>query len=130
MRRAWDWEAWPKEEHRAAGQPKEYCQKLQDMLTGTPQRWRRRERWRVAIKKGRRQYKQLKLGALGGELAIETVCKPIEEVGGMTEEELKRWKHRKTSKKPVKGRGGKMKGETTAAKPVDTATAGFGGLPA
>jgi hypothetical protein len=76
----------------------------------------------MAIKKGREQYKQLKLGALGGELAIKTMCKPIEEVEGMTEEELKRWKHRKTSKKPVKGRGGKMKGGKTAAKPVDRAT--------
>jgi hypothetical protein len=29
---------------------------------------------RVTVKKGREQYKQLKLGALDGELAIETVC--------------------------------------------------------
>ncbi len=53
------------------------------------------ERWtagvRAALKKGREQYKQLKLGALGGKMAIETVCEPIEEVDGM-EEELKRWK--------------------------------------
>jgi hypothetical protein len=94
---------------------------------------------RAAIKKGREQYKQLKLGALGGELAIETVCEPIEEVEGMTEEELKRWK---AFKKQAKGGSGKMKSGNAGAKQATTATAagegfgeqqaegGFGGLQA
>jgi hypothetical protein len=136
-KRAREWEAWPKSEeyqrlqHRAAGQTEEFCQKLEDVLTAPPPATlaEETERWRAgvraALKKGREQYKQLKLGALGGELAIETVCEPIEEVEGMTEEELKRWK---AFKKPAKGGGGKMRGGKAAAKPAATATAAGGGF--
>jgi hypothetical protein len=150
-KRAREWEAWPKGEeyqrlqHRAAGQTEDLCQKLEDLLTATQAGTlaEEMERWkdgvRAAIKKGREQYKQLKLGALGGELAIETVCEPIEEVEGMTEEELKRWK---AFKKQAKDGSGKMKGGNAGAKQATTAAAagegfgeqqaegGFGGLQA
>jgi hypothetical protein len=129
-KRAREWEAWPKSEEyqrlqrRAAGQTEELCQTLEDVLTAPPAATlaEETERWRIgvraALKKGREQYKQMKLGALGGELAIKTVCEPIEEIEGMTEEELKRWK---AFKKPAKG--GKA-----AAKPAATATAAGGGF--